>query len=126
MSNNKQERIVCAAIKVSLVKDGYQGINIVTGVDYKSIVEGGLISEISHPTYCNIFIRGFITNKNRFVDPKEAADIALEFDQVISVNKLWDAFGQAQEEVEKDLLQEKIYQKGSQILQEGLKPEDLY
>lgn len=95
---SKQERVVCAAVKVSIVKDGYEGSRVVKGIDYKSIHQDGLLSEITHPTYCNVFISGFITNKNRFVDPVEATEIAYNARQL------------------------------SRTLREGtlLKPEDLY
>ena len=35
----------------------------------------------------NTEIQGFITNTNRFVDRKEAYDIAFEYDQIIGPNK---------------------------------------
>ena len=69
---SKQEKIVCAAIAVYSVKDGYSGTKIIKGINYESIIEDGLISEISHPTHQNIFIRGFVTNKNNFVNPKDS------------------------------------------------------
>lgn len=73
---SKQEKIVCAAIYVMSVKDRYTGSRVVKGVDYESIMEDGILSEIAHQTYCDMFIQGFITNKNRFVNPKEALEIS--------------------------------------------------
>lgn len=77
----KQEKIVCAAIYVMPVKDGYEGSPVVKGINYESIMKDGILSEIAHPTYCRVFTHGFVTNKNRFVDALEARRIASDAGQ---------------------------------------------
>lgn len=74
---NKQEKVVCTAIYVMNVRDDYKGTRIVKGVNYEDIRGDGLVSEISHPIHCNMLINGFATNKNRFVDSKEAKKISV-------------------------------------------------
>lgn len=71
----KQEKIVCAAVKVYITNNNYSEPVVVAGVDYQTINASGLVSAVAHPTYCNMNHLGFITNENRFVDAKEALKI---------------------------------------------------
>lgn len=73
---SKQEKIVCAAIKVLIARDGYNGSRIVKGVDYMSILEDKIIFEITDHYCGSVLNYGFVTNKNRFVDPREALEIS--------------------------------------------------
>ena len=74
---DKQEKIVCAAVKVARVKSDYKGVKIVTGVDYQSIYNDGVLSYLANDQDTNIWQNGFITDKNRFVDSVEAQQIAI-------------------------------------------------
>lgn len=68
---DKQEKIVCAAIQFQFKdyeNDGYFPPQHICGVDYKFI-------EI--PRAYTAPRMGFATNKNRFVDPVEAQQIAI-------------------------------------------------
>lgn len=78
---DKQEKIVCAAVRFTIPKGDYTGVKIVTGVSYKSIVEGGILDYLAHEE-TNIWQKGFVTNHNRFVDAKEAYRIALHANQI--------------------------------------------
>ena len=71
-----KEKIVCAAINVLVAREGYRGSSVVKGVDYTSILEDKIIFEIADAYYGTVFEYGFITNKNRFVDPEEALKIS--------------------------------------------------
>lgn len=126
---SKQEKIVCAAIYVMSVKDGYEGTHIVKGVNYEEINKDGLLSEISHPTFCNMFIRGFVTNKNRFVDPVKAMKIAIEARQFeylvfkdLEVRLLKQQKFDTQAKISERLVKEWI----DIVSERGLEPEDLY
>ena len=126
---SKQEKIVCAAIYVMSVKDGYEGTHIVKGVNYEEINKDGLLSEISHPTFCNAFISGFITNKNRFVDPVEAMRIAVKAEQVggilwkkVEARMLNDCGFIDRSKVKRKAIDETI----KNYLEFPLRPEDLY
>lgn len=79
---SKKERVVCAAVKVYITNDNYSEPVVVAGIDYQSINNSGLVSAVAHPTYCNMNRLGFVTNKNRFVDPAEALRIALDSRQL--------------------------------------------
>lgn len=78
---SKQERVVCAAVKVCITNDNYSEPVVVAGIDYQAINNSGLLSAVGHPTYCNMNHLGFITNKNRFVGAKEAMKIAIKSGQ---------------------------------------------
>lgn len=84
MSNGKQERIVCAAVRLSYLFIGdyntgtkIRNYHVVCGVTYDSIRDDSLFRERRF-NYSDGFesVDGFITNKNRFVDPIEARKIA--------------------------------------------------
>lgn len=131
---SKQERIVCAAIRLSylFVGDWSTGTknrhyHIVCGVTYDSIRNSSLFQERRF-NYSDGFesTEGFVTSEDRFVDAKEAAHIALDHDQIDEVNRLWDLFSRQESESGKSKQQEIIYEKTSLILRDGLKPEDLY
>lgn len=95
---SKQEKVVCAAIKIEWF-DGYRkGSTEFLGIDYK-IIRTDAVYEMFFDDYKFLSeVMGFITNKNRFVDPVEATEIAYNARQL------------------------------SRTLREGtpLKPEDLY
>lgn len=78
----KQERIVCAAVKVVVTKEDYSGTHIFKGLSYEDIYDDGILRYVAHPSFTNIFRNGFITNHNRFVDPKNAFVIAVNAQQV--------------------------------------------
>ena len=40
---DKQEKIVCAAVRFAIAKEDYNGIKVVTGVDYESIYNDGVL-----------------------------------------------------------------------------------
>ena len=74
---DKQEKIVCAAVRFAIAKEDYNGIKVVTGVDYESIYNDGVLGYLAREQYTNICQNGFITDKKRFVDPVEAQKIAI-------------------------------------------------
>ena len=97
MSNDKQERIVCAAIKffvesISGDDDPYSEVLLCLNYDDEYAFEKRF--ELSGTGYyvASEEKRGFITNKNRFVDPKEAMGIAIGAGQILYLNELLDAY----------------------------------
>lgn len=70
--SNKKEVVVCAAVRISAVKDGFKGSHIIKGINYETIRLDGFLSEVVHPTWCVAYESGFITNLNRFISPQEA------------------------------------------------------
>ncbi|GAA5100646.1 hypothetical protein [Wohlfahrtiimonas larvae] len=78
MSN---EKIVCAAIEVKYSMGGECAIGILCGVDYQSIRDNPIFSSLYDN---NIYSEkhGFMTNSGRFVDPKEAMNIAINAGQL--------------------------------------------
>lgn len=74
---DKQEKIVSPAVRFAIAKEDYNGIKVVTGVDYESIYNDGVLSYLVHGQYTNIWQNGFITSKKRFVDSIEAQKIAI-------------------------------------------------
>lgn len=117
---SKQEKIVCAAVRVWAGDDE----NIELFVNYPAKYLTGN-AQIGYAGYQ----KGFITNKNRFADPVEAMKIAVEADQVGGI--LW-------KKVEARMLNDcgfidRSKVKGKAIdetiksyLEFPLKPEDLY
>lgn len=79
---DKQEKIVSPAVRFAIAKEDYNGIKVVTGVDYESIYNDGVLSYLANDQDTNIWQNGFITSKNRFVDAKEAMEIAVSCGQV--------------------------------------------
>ena len=78
---DKQEKIVCAAIKIKWF-DGYNNRSTeFIGVNYKYI-RGDSVYEMFCEDYTFLSeAEGFITSKNRFVDAKEAMEIAIKSGQ---------------------------------------------
>ena len=96
---SKQERVVCAAVEVNkYASNGKYLPMIFTGCYYEDIKESYLYKKDIGIGAVAYIVDGFITNKNRFVDPVEATEIAYNARQL------------------------------SRTLREGtpLKPEDLY
>lgn len=73
---DKQEKIVCAAVKEVVGIERVVATYITLYVDYPCWVKDG-----SHGG--SIFTKGFMTNKNRFVDAKNAFVIAVNAQQVM-------------------------------------------
>lgn len=126
---SKQEKIVCAAVKVCITNDNYSEPVVVAGIDYQAINNSGLLSAVEHPTYCNMNHLGFITNKNRFVDPVEAMRIAVKAEQVggilwkkVEARMLNDCGFIDRSKVKRKAIDETI----KNYLELPLRPEDLY
>lgn len=75
---SKQERVVCAAVELYVipVENWYASpfthvFKVVNHEDYKEEELYSYLEILDEPVF------GFITNKNRFVDPKEAMEIHL-------------------------------------------------
>lgn len=102
MDNNQPERIICSAIWYKelplkrpevLQSRGFAPYNVDRGVVfcgwrhmnciYAMVAVTGLRSCESE---VGEYVQGFLTNKNRFVDRKEGAQIAAEQGQVINKN----------------------------------------
>ena len=82
MNTNKQEKIVCAAIRTIGTDGKCERCLISVGVDYHFIQEQEGYENIHDIESILSEVRGFITNKNRFVDPKKAMKIAVAACQV--------------------------------------------
>lgn len=72
---SKQEKVVCAAIRTIGTDGKCERCLISVGVDYHFIQEQEGYENIHDIESILSEIRGFITNKNRFVDPAEALKI---------------------------------------------------
>jgi hypothetical protein len=78
---NKEEQILCAAIWLTEVeRPTHRPINTPKGVVVSGFRHGDCIGQISALTNKKLFehgehIQGFLTNKNRFVDREEGAEI---------------------------------------------------
>lgn len=70
---DKQERIVCAAVKLNL--GDAERVELYVYYPESLAEQYATIGSIG-------FVKGFITNKNRFVDPKEAWEIAEDAEQI--------------------------------------------
>ena len=89
---SKQERVVCAAIK--RVGKGYldrlsECIDICLQYD-DEYSTANYHSERDVGIEFHEEVKGFITNKNRFVDPVEARNIAVEARQVVMIRLMTD------------------------------------
>jgi len=126
---SKQEKIVCAAIKFAIQKEDYKGEKVVAGVDYKSIVDGGVLRYLTHPDATNIWKLGFFTNANRFVDAREAVIIASHANQIHELTRLYAEYFEANDKGTHSYAKEKFsayMDKLEEYKERGLKPEDLY
>lgn len=72
---SKQEKVVCAAIRTIGTDGKCERCLISVGVDYHFIQEQEGYENIHDIESILSEVRGFITNKNRFVDPAEALKI---------------------------------------------------
>ena len=125
----KQEQIVCAAIEMRWVGAlNLKHCEVLCGINHTQIRRSMFYQEKKCGEWQESFThkKGFMTNKGRFVDQIEAADIALSADQLPEVNKLWDLFAEKRREKDRSGVQEMIYNKTSKILEVGVRPEDLY
>lgn len=126
---DKQEKIVCAAIEF-VVEDSFISSQhdkyVLCGIGYEEINDFNN-SVMGREVLCAK--NGFITDKNRFVDAKEAMEIAIEQDQILEINNCFAEFHEAQlaENFRKvnTLLGELQSLKLKHASRE-LKPEDLY
>lgn len=115
---DKQEKIVCAAIRNWMGKSE----NIVLYVEYPDHLTESLyqVGDIGYE-------KGFVTNKNRFVDPVEAMKIAISAHQLIKMQeKIWDILSKLQnkENAQNETIEhQEIVMR---FLDKELKPEDLY
>jgi hypothetical protein len=97
-----QERIYCAAIwykdfnpKFSLGLRNPENITegvVILGHRHGDIIKNfgnltGLRTVTNGENSCGEYVQGFLTNKNRFVDRKEAADIAVQANQIIDLGR---------------------------------------
>lgn len=129
---SKQEKIVCAALRVTWT--GVLNLEhdmVLCGPHYEFIRRNGLYMNLKYGEFQETVNheKGFITNKNRFVDPVEAMGIAVKAEQVGGI--LW-------KKVEARMLNDcgfidRSKVKGKAIdetiksyLEFPLKPEDLY
>jgi hypothetical protein len=103
MKNNQPERIICSAIWYKelplkrpevLQNRGIAPYNVDRGVVfcgwrhpncmYQMVAITGLRSVESE---VGEYVQGFLTNKNRFVDRKDGAEIALKENQIINMDR---------------------------------------
>jgi len=73
---SKQEKIVCAAIKTVGTNGESERSLISIGVDYHFIQEQEGYESFYDTETVLTEVRGFITSRNRFVDPREALEIS--------------------------------------------------
>lgn len=89
---SKKEKIVCAAVRFEKehVRTGIESNINVLCVNYadENIEEARFRFENNPYYFVNREIEGFITNKNRFVDQREAMKIALKANQISSVEEV--------------------------------------
>ncbi len=89
---SKKEKIVCAAVRFEKehVRTGIESNINVLCVNYgdENIEEARFRFENNSYYFVNREIEGFITNKNRFVDQREAMKIALKANQISSVEEV--------------------------------------
>ena len=72
---SKQEKIVCGAITVTWLDDKRVRGSRFLGVDYEKIQSNEFYELLYDSEVILKEKRGFITSKNRFVDPEEALEI---------------------------------------------------
>lgn len=98
MRNNLEEKIICAAVwfkEIPLLKEmeshHRNPINVDSGAVFSGFRHGHCLYTMVALTgkrSCEVgeHIQGFLTNKNRFVDRKEAFQIALKQNQILDLN----------------------------------------
>lgn len=85
---DSEEKIVCSALWYKdLPTPTYRPINVDRGIVFCGLRHAHCLSQMNIMTgkrQCEVGeeISGFLTNKNRFVDRKEAAEIALNSHQI--------------------------------------------
>lgn len=88
--NRDIEKIVCAACKYKFRGDdvvtlGYRHNGAIFAADGMFfLIRHPLHGELAHRTFRESEVQGFITTKNRFVDRKEAAEVAYSAGQIAS------------------------------------------
>ncbi|UNM95930.1 hypothetical protein MMG00_12115 [Ignatzschineria rhizosphaerae] len=126
--SEKQERIVGASLLVSYeTSDKYDNELRIDGADWGFIRGGQVYSNIRDVYGIHGQSEGFFTNKNRFVDPKEAMGIAIEAGQLSEIReKIQYGYGLAGYESYNPDTDEALEELKASLLKRGLKPEDLY
>lgn len=135
---SKQEKIVCAAVEIRVFNDVVEMCStvVVPCVDHDDgdpsvTIDklNPLLAEMWTLGRLEVLNKGFITNKNRFVDPVEAMKIAVEADQVggifwqkVEARMLNDCGFIDRSKVKRKAIDETI----KNYLEFPLKPEDLY
>lgn len=129
----KREKIVCAAIKTVGTNGESKRSLISIGVDYHFIQEQEGYEGFYDTETVLTEIRGFITNKNRFVDPREAMAIAINAKQIPYLNDLFESYERARITspgvgvcYEAKMLFDGWEHQRKNFDCRGLKPEDLY
>ena len=89
---SEKEKIVCAAIQYNawdICQEKYRDEPFyICGLDYESIMESDAYIQCCILKSTINDKKGFITNKNRFVDAKEAMSIALKACQIQAVESI--------------------------------------
>lgn len=133
---DKQERIYSAAIDVVYGTDDTDGFNGRRFSEYALCINWNdeyveqILFWIKKGGYKVYSLKnGFITNKNRFVDAKEAMEIAIDQDQILEINNCFYELTKANANENfrkvKELLS-KLQKLRIDYASRELKPEDLY
>lgn len=138
MSNNKQERIVCAAIKMRWVGAlNLKHCELLCGINHTQIRRSMFYQEKKCGEWQESFFheKGFMTSKGRFVDPKNAMKIAINANQIAALveaeKECWDEWIGLRiipSIIAAPILPKhtKFYELKKAYMSRGLMPEDLY
>ena len=88
MSGNKREQIVCAAIKMRWVGAlNLKHCELLCGINHTQIRRSMFYQEKKCGEWQESFFheKGFMTNKGRFVDPKNAMKLAINANQIAAL-----------------------------------------
>ena len=96
---SEKEKIVCAAIQYNawdICQEKYRDEPFyICGLDYESIMESDAYVQCCILKSTINDKKGFITNKDRFVDPREAMKIAIDAGQIPYLKDLFDSYHHA-------------------------------